>query len=82
MNSKLNVLVGEESKRPFDYKVVVTNPEAISQKEENKKTEILSKLEQYITEENPDQESLSEYAESLKRYAKYNWQDLREVRAN
>ena len=30
MNSKLNVLGGEESKRVFDYRVVVTNPNAIS----------------------------------------------------
>ena len=38
MNSKLNVLRGEESKRVFDFKVVVTNPNAISEIEENKRT--------------------------------------------
>lgn len=37
MNSKLNVLRGEESKRVFDFKVVVTNPNAISEIEETKK---------------------------------------------
>jgi len=37
INSKLNVLRGEESKRLFDFKVVVTNPNAISEIEENKK---------------------------------------------
>jgi len=37
MNSKLNVLRGEESKRLFDFKVVVTNPNAISEIEDNKK---------------------------------------------
>ena len=30
MNSKLNVLKGEEIKRPFDFKVIVTNPTAVS----------------------------------------------------
>ena len=30
LNSKLNVLRGEESKRVFDYRVVITNPNAIS----------------------------------------------------
>lgn len=33
MNSKLNVLRGEESKRLFDYNVIVTNPNAISEME-------------------------------------------------
>jgi len=37
INSKLNVLRGEESKRLFDFKVVVTNPNAISEIEETKK---------------------------------------------
>ena len=36
MNSKLNVLRGEESDRPFDFRAVVTNPNAISEVEENK----------------------------------------------
>ena len=37
MNSKLDVLRGEESKRVFDYRVIVTNPNAVSEIEENKK---------------------------------------------
>jgi len=44
MNSKLNVLRGEEAKRAFDFKVVVTNPNAISEIEENKKKELLQRL--------------------------------------
>ena len=39
MNSKLNVLRGEESKRAFDCRVVITNPNAISEIENNKKQE-------------------------------------------
>lgn len=45
MNSKLNVLRGEESKRVFDYRVVVTNPNAISEIEDTKKNEILQRLQ-------------------------------------
>jgi hypothetical protein len=41
MNSKLNVLSGEESRRVFDFKVIVTNPLAISEVENNKKNELL-----------------------------------------
>ena len=41
VNSKVLVLQGEEYKRGFDYKVVVTNPTSISEIEENKKNEVL-----------------------------------------
>ena len=37
INSKINVLRGEESKRVFDFRVTITNPTAISEIEENKK---------------------------------------------
>jgi len=48
MNSKLNILKGEESKRVFDYRVVVTNPNAISEIEDNKKTELLQRLQEWV----------------------------------
>lgn len=34
INAKLQVLIGEESRRPFNYRVVVTNPTSISDIEE------------------------------------------------
>jgi hypothetical protein len=37
INSKLNVLKGEEAKRTFDFRVIVTNPTAVSEIEEEKK---------------------------------------------
>ena len=49
MNRKLNVLRGEESKRVFDFKVVVTNPNAISEIENNKKQELLQKLQEWLS---------------------------------
>jgi len=30
MNSKINLLIGEEARRPFDYQFVVTNPTSIT----------------------------------------------------
>jgi hypothetical protein len=44
MNSKLDVLKGEHLSRVFDYRVVVTNPNAISEIEDNKKEELFAKL--------------------------------------
>lgn len=41
INSKLQVLRGEESKRVFDFRVVVTNPNAVSEIEETKKQELV-----------------------------------------
>ena len=37
ISPKLRVLFGEEIKRPFNFKVVATNPEAITEKEREKK---------------------------------------------
>jgi hypothetical protein len=48
MNTKLEVLIGEESKRIFDYRVIVTNPNAISEIEKNKKNALMQSLQQII----------------------------------
>lgn len=44
MNKKLQVLKGEEINRIFDYRVVVTNPNAISEIENNKRDEMYQAL--------------------------------------
>ena len=82
MNSKLNVLRGEESKRVFDYRVIVTNPNAISEIEENKKAEIFSRLQQLVSNTSQSEEAYNKEIEELNKYYIYNWQDLREIRAN
>lgn len=46
INSKLNVLAGEESKRRFDFRLIVTNPDAISEIETNRKNQWFSDLSQ------------------------------------
>jgi len=48
INSKLNVLKGEELGRVFDYRVIVTNPNAISEIENNKKQALFQSLQQII----------------------------------
>lgn len=82
MNSKLNVLRGEESKRVFDYRVIVTNPNAISEIEGNKKTEILQRLQQMVSDSSQSEEEFNTELEKLNDYMTYEWQDMREVRAN
>lgn len=82
MNSKLNVLRGEESKRVFDFKVVVTNPNAISEIEDNKKNELLQRLQEMITDTSISEDEYNIKLEKLNDYYTYEWQDIREVRAN
>ena len=82
MNSKLNVLKGEESKRVFDYRVVVTNPNAISEIENNKKEQLFAQLQQLIANTAQSEEEFNQELEKLNDYFTYEWQDLREVRAN
>lgn len=82
MNSKLNVLRGEESKRVFDFKVVVTNPNAISEIENNKKQELLQKLQEWVSNTAQSEEEANQELERINDYYTYEWQDMREIRAN
>lgn len=78
---KVDLLVGEEYKRRFDYRVVVTNPDAISQKESEKKNQWTQKIQQ-IMESDLDEQQMEAEIKKFDKYLKYEWQDLRELRAN
>lgn len=82
INSKLNVLKGEESERIFDFRVVVTNPNAISEMEEAKNKEVNAKLQQLIADTSQDEEQFQRELERMADYFTYEYQDKREVRAN
>lgn len=82
MNSKLNVLRGEEAKRVFDYRVVITNPNAISEIENNKKDELFRRLQTLIADTSISEEEFNQELEKLNYYYTYEWQDFREIRAN
>lgn len=82
MSSKLNLLRGEESKRVFDFRVVVTNPLAISEIENNKKNELLQRLQEEVSDTSQTEDEFNEKLEKINDYYTYEWQDLREIRAN
>lgn len=82
MNSKLNVLRGEESKRVFDFHVVVTNPNAISEIENDKKNELIASLQQTLAMNIQSEEEYMAQMEKINEYYTYEWQDVRELRAN
>ena len=82
MNSKLNVLIGEESKRVFDFRVVITNPNSISEIENNKKDAIRERLQQLLSDDSLSEDDFNQKLEQMNDYFTYEYQDMREVRAN
>ena len=82
INAKLQVLIGEESRRPFNYRVTVTNPTSITDMEEQKKKAIFQDLQQWVMNQAQSEEEAQESLQQLNKYYKYEYQDIREKRAN
>ena len=81
MTPKIDVLVGEEINRPFDWFFTVSNPDAISKKEEEKtkliKEKLISIIQQGLTEEQAQAELVK-----FNKWLKYSFQDSRERMVN
>lgn len=82
INNPLNVLIGEESRRKHDYIVKVCNDDAISAIEIDKVKDAQERILQIITAEYPDEKEAEKEVDRLQQYFNYNWQDIREKRAN
>ena len=82
INSKLNVLRGEEYKRRYDFKVIVTNPNGVSIIEEEKKKAVVNALMQTLEANYSDENAFNKAVEDLKYTFSYSWQDIREQRVN
>jgi hypothetical protein len=78
---KVDLLVGEEIKRRFDWSVVVTNSDAITKKEEDKKKFLHEKLVELL-QANYQEDELKQKMAELDKHMKYSWQDIREKMAN
>ena len=82
INSKLNVLRGEESKRVNDFKAIITNPTGVSQRDETKKSLLFEDLKAIIEDTSQSDEEVQENIDKLSDYYNYEWQDIREINAN
>lgn len=82
INSKLNVLRGEEASRIFDWKVVVTNPYAISQIEKQKKKEFDARIQNIIEDTSINDQQAEQQVKETENYFNFEWQDYREKGAN
>jgi hypothetical protein len=82
INSKVNILKGEESERIFDYRVIITNPEAVSSIEALKKEEMLQRAQEWASNMELSEEESQQALERIGYYYNYEYQDYREIRAN
>jgi hypothetical protein len=78
---KIDLLVGEELKRKFDWKCIVVNHDAVTSKEEEKKKVLFERITEYLQGSYQEEELEGKFKE-LEDYMKYTWQDLREKMAN
>lgn len=82
INKVISLLVGEEMSSQQDFKVVITNPTAITEKEKVKKAEIIQSLQKLIEDESVSEEEYNQKIQELQKYYNYEYQDIREMRAN
>ena len=82
INSKIFTLRGEEAARVFDWKVIVTNPYSVSQIEDEKKQQLFSLVQDIVQDQSIDDAQAEKQLQEGQEYFDYNWQDLREIRAN
>ena len=77
-SSKINLLVGEEAKRRFDWRLRVTNDDAVSEKEKYIKDTILNRLTQLALKPGLTQEEAQRESQEIERWRNYEAQDIRE----
>jgi len=75
---RLNLLIGEESNRRFDYEVRVANPDAISEKEKEVKEQYIERLTNIVLKPDYDEEKAKAKLEEVNKWHKYESQDMRE----
>ena len=75
---KMDLLVGEELKRRFDYRVVVKNDDAITDKERLIKDKYLRFMSDKIMADSFDEQNAQEELKKLNDWRLYEAQDLRE----
>jgi hypothetical protein len=80
-NPKIDLLIGEEFKRKFEWRVRSVNDSAISEKENYKKERIMNLLMQQIQGDAMNEQDLQNELRRLNKYLNYEYQDLRELNA-
>ena len=80
-NPYIQSLKGEEQKRRFDWKVVVINEDAVSDKEQELKAKTIEYLKEVVMRQLDGEEVEDAEIEKRIKYLKYDYQDMREISA-
>lgn len=82
INSKINTLRGEESAREFNWHLIVTNPFAVSQMDEQKKQALFAETQSLVEAQDIDQMQAEQQMQETDEYFNYKYVDFRELGAN
>jgi len=84
ISPKINLLLGEEIKRPFTFRCLSTNDSAIGELEEKKKEYITSAYQEYIMAlaQGEDPKEQEKKLAGMDKYLKYSFSDVRERTGN
>ena len=77
---KIDLLIGEESKRPFNIKVIQTNYDAVTKVQDEKKNLLMQYIQSYIGVQQ-DEEGNPITPEQIEKYMKYNYKSISEETA-
>lgn len=75
ISPKIMLLLGEESKRPFNFRIYAENSEAVTDIEEKRQEMLMQYLQSEIIKENPEQQP-EITPDKINRYIKYTYQDI------
>lgn len=78
----INVLIGEELDRRFEWKAIITNPTTISQIEKDKNKRLLTKIAELVQNTNISEEEAEEQLKNEIKYLNFEYQDVKEKQAN
>jgi hypothetical protein len=81
VNPKIDLLVGEEFKRRFDWRVRSVNSDAISKKSAEKRDKIMQTLINNLQNDQVNDEAVQKELKELNKYFSYEYQDLKEENA-
>jgi len=84
ISPKINLLLGEEIKRPFTFRCVSTNADAITELEEKKKQYVTTAYQEYIMAiaQGKDPKEQEATLRDMQKYLKFSFSDIRERTGN
>lgn len=81
LKSKIDLLVGEERKRRFDWRVVLRNADAVSDKQRTIRDRYLATFEELLKNKSVSEEDFKAKMQELNKWRLYEVQDMREKMA-